>query len=75
MTLIAVFLLLLAGCVQDPPPSASPHVNATEAIDLPPPPQRALTVGVYNCIDTTGQRRPTGLPQELSTAVPMDCTP
>jgi curli biogenesis system outer membrane secretion channel CsgG len=32
-------------------------------------------VGIYNCIDTTGQRRPTLLAQELSTAVPMDCTP
>jgi curli biogenesis system outer membrane secretion channel CsgG len=75
LALIAVCLVGLAGCVQDPLPSASPHVMEREAIDLPPPPPRALTVGVYNCIDTTGQRRPTGLAQELSTAVPMDCTP
>ncbi len=73
--LTVVCLLWLAGCVQDPLPSASPHVNTKEEIDLPPPPPRALTVGVYNCLDTTGQRRPTGLAQELSTAVPMDCTP
>lgn len=75
VTLIVVCPLVLAGCVQDPLPSASPHVNVPEAIDLPPPPPRPLTVGVYNCIDSTGQRRPTGLAQELSTAVPMDCTP
>jgi curli biogenesis system outer membrane secretion channel CsgG len=75
LALIAVCVLGLAGCVQDPLPSASPHVSEREPIDLPPPPPRALSVGVYNCIDTTGQRRPTGLAQELSTAVPMDCTP
>ena len=68
-------LAALTGCVQDPLPSALPQVVATEEITLPPPPPRALTVGVYNCIDTSGQRRPTGVAQELSTAVPMDCTP
>ena len=46
-----------------------------QEIVLPPPPKRALNVGVYNCIDTTGQRRPSGSSQELSSAVPMDCTP
>ena len=56
-------------------PSATPNVIAEQEIVLPPPPPRALTVGIYNCIDTTGQRRPTLLAQELSTAVPMDCTP
>src|SRR4051794_13479742 len=56
-------------------PSATPNVMDEQEIALPPPPARALTVGIYNCIDTTGQRRPTLLAQELSTAVPMDCTP
>jgi curli production assembly/transport component CsgG len=67
--------LILAGCVQDPLPSENPQVVEEQPIALPPPPPRPLTVGVYNCIDTTGQRRPTQLAQELSTAVPLDCTP
>jgi curli biogenesis system outer membrane secretion channel CsgG len=50
-------------------------VIAEEEIALPPPPPRPLTFGIYTCIDTTGQRRPTTQPQELSTAVPLDCTP
>lgn len=72
---IVACLLGLAGCVQDPLPSEHPHAVEEKEIVLPPPPRRPLTVGVYNCIDTTGQRRPTQLPQELSTAVPLDCTP
>jgi curli production assembly/transport component CsgG len=56
-------------------PVNPPEVLVQPEITLPPPPPRALTVGVYSCIDTSGQRRPTRLPQELSTAVPMDCTP
>jgi curli biogenesis system outer membrane secretion channel CsgG len=68
-------LLLLGGCVMEPLPSATPDLLTDDAIDLPPPPQRPLAVGIYNCIDTTGQRRPTGSAQELSTAVPLDCTP
>ncbi len=67
--------LAMTGCIQDPLPSPTPNVVAEEEISLPPPPPRPLTVGIYNCIDTTGQRRPTLQPQELSTAVPMDCTP
>lgn len=63
----------LAGCVSAP--VNPPEVLAQPEIVLPPAPPRALTVGVYSCIDTSGQRRPTRLPQELSTAVPMDCTP
>jgi curli production assembly/transport component CsgG len=63
----------LAGCVSAP--VNPPEVLVQPEITLPPPPPRALTVGVYSCIDTSGQRRPTRLPQELSTAVPMDCTP
>jgi curli biogenesis system outer membrane secretion channel CsgG len=74
-SLLAAVLLALAGCVQDPVASATPNVMVEREIALPPPPPRALTVGIYNCIDTTGQRRPTLLAQELSTAVPMDCTP
>jgi len=69
------FMLALTGCVSEGAPSAMPTVLSDEPISLPPPPPRALTVGIYNCIDTTGQRRPTGQPQELSTAVPVDCTP
>jgi curli biogenesis system outer membrane secretion channel CsgG len=65
----------LTACVQDPPPSAQPLLLKAEEIVLPPPPARALTVAIYNCIDTTGQRRPTGTAQELSSAVPMDCSP
>lgn len=65
----------VAGCVTGPLPSARPAMIADEEIVLPPPPARTLTVGVYNCIDTSGQRRPTGAAQELSTAVPLDCTP
>ncbi len=72
---LGVCLLSSAGCVQDPLPSAEPIGVKDEEIVLPPAPARPLTVGVYNCIDTTGQRRPTGQPQELSTAVPLDCTP
>ena len=77
---IRVALLLaapvaLSGCVQDALPSAAPNVVKEEEIPLPPPPPRALTVGIYNCLDTTGQRRPTGAAQELSSAVPIDCTP
>jgi curli biogenesis system outer membrane secretion channel CsgG len=68
-------LLVLSGCVQDMPPSAAPQVVAEEEIPLPTAPPRALTVAIYNCNDTTGQRRPTGASQELSSAVPMDCTP
>jgi curli production assembly/transport component CsgG len=75
VSLIAAGLLTMAGCIQDPLPSATPDVMVEDEIPLPPPPKRALTVGIYNCIDTTGQRRPTLLAQELSTAVPMDCTP
>lgn len=67
---------LLGGCVTAPLPSAEPRALETAEITmLPPPPKRALTVGIYTCTDTTGQRRPTTQPQELSTAVPMDCTP
>lgn len=68
-------LCSLTGCIQAPPPSAHPAVLTSEEIVLPPPPARALTIGVYSCIDTTGQRRPSGAPQELSTAVPLDCSP
>ncbi len=71
----ACCLLALAGCIADGAPSQTPHVQADQPIELPPPPRRALTAGVYNCIDTSGQRRPTGAAQELSTAVPLDCTP
>jgi len=63
----------LAGCVSAP--VNPPQVLVQPEITLPPAPPRALTIGVYSCIDTSGQRRPTRLPQELSTAVPMDCTP
>jgi curli biogenesis system outer membrane secretion channel CsgG len=72
---LAALVSCLAGCVQDAPPSAKPQTLEAEEITLPPPPARALTVAVYNCIDTTGQRRPTGTAQELSSAVPMDCSP
>lgn len=72
---IAVYLFTLPGCVWEGLPSATPTVLTDEPISLPPPPRRPLTLGIYNCIDTTGQRRPTGQPQELSTAVPLDCTP
>ena len=65
----------LGGCVLAPAPADQPQTAAVEAIALPPPPKRALTVGIYSCADTTGQRRPSGQPQELSTALPMDCTP
>ena len=68
-------LLALTGCVVDPNPSAKPEIVDSPEIKLPDKPKRALTAGVYSCIDTTGQRRPTGQPQELSTAVPMDCSP
>ena len=73
--LVLMCAACLAGCVQEPLPSAQPRIVNEKEIVLPPPPPRALTVAVYNCIDTTGQRRPTGLAQELSTAVPLDCTP
>lgn len=73
--LVAICALGLSGCVQEPLSSAAPRIVAEKTIVLPPPPRRPLTVGIYNCIDTTGQRRPTGVAQELSTAVPMDCTP
>jgi curli production assembly/transport component CsgG len=68
-------VLALSGCSTRPTLVKPPTVVARQEIPLPPPPPRALTVGVYSCIDTSGQRRPTQLPQELSTAVPMDCTP
>ncbi len=64
----------LAACAHTPL-STPPVVQPRAEITLPPPPPRALTVGVYSCIDTSGQRRPTGQPEELSTAAPMDCTP
>jgi curli production assembly/transport component CsgG len=73
--LLAACVASLGGCAQDPLPSAQSQVLQAEAIALPPAPKRALNIGVYNCIDTTGQRRPTGASQELSSAVPMDCTP
>lgn len=68
-------LLALGACVQDKLPSAAPKLMEEQEIPLPPQPKHMLTVGVYNCIDTTGQRRPTQTTQELSSAVPMDCTP
>jgi curli production assembly/transport component CsgG len=71
---VAILALLQAACVSAPL-ATPPVVLAQKEITLPPPPPRALTVGVYSCIDTSGQRRPTGQPQELSTAAPMDCTP
>lgn len=73
--IVGALLFALTGCMDAPPPSATPSVLTSDAIVLPPPPARPLTVGVYSCIDTTGQRRPTGAPQELSTAVPLDCSP
>ena len=66
---------MLNGCVWEGLPSETPTVLADDPISLPPPPKRPLTLGVYSCIDTSGQRRPTGQAQELSTAVPVDCTP
>lgn len=71
---LIVAATLLAGCVH-PAVSEPPRIVPRAEIALPPPPARALTVGVYSCIDTSGQRRPTMVSQELSTAVPMDCTP
>jgi curli production assembly/transport component CsgG len=76
LAVILAATFLLAGCSWTPFPSAEPQSLATPEITmLPPPPKRALTVGIYTCTDTTGQRRPSGQAQELSTAVPMDCTP
>jgi len=68
-------MLAQAACVMDPLPSASAIVVQEEDIPLPPPPPRALMASTYNCIDTSGQRRPSLVIQELSTAVPQDCTP
>jgi len=70
-----VLTLALSGCVWEGVPSEQASTLTAEEIVLPPPPPRALAVGIYNCIDTSGQRRPTGSSQELSTAVPLDCTP
>lgn len=67
--------LTLNACQHIAAPGAPPVVAARGEIELPPPPVRPLTVGIYSCVDTSGQRRPTQLPQELSTAAPMDCTP
>src|SRR5207244_1249660 len=68
-------LVSLTGCVIALRPAARPQVIANKEIALPSPPARALTVSIYNCTDTTGQRRPTEAAQELSTAVPLDCSP
>jgi curli biogenesis system outer membrane secretion channel CsgG len=68
-------MLALAACTTDPLPSASAVAVEEEDIPLPPRPPRALTASTYNCIDTSGQRRPSTTIQELSTAVPQDCTP
>jgi curli biogenesis system outer membrane secretion channel CsgG len=67
--------VLLAACVQDPLPGAAATPLAAEPIVLPPAPKHVLNVGIYDCMDTTGQKRPTGAAQELSSAVPLDCTP
>lgn len=67
--------LALGACQHIARPGAPPTVAPRVEIELPPPPGRPLTVGIYSCVDTSGQRRPTQLPQELSTAAPMDCTP
>lgn len=75
IALLLACLSGLAGCVQDLWLSAKPHELQVEEIVLPPPPTSALTVAIYNCIDTTGQRRPTGTSQALSSAVPLDCSP
>jgi hypothetical protein len=72
---VAACLLTLNGCVWEGLPSDTPTVLTDDPISLPPPPKRPLTLGVYSCIDTSGQRRPTGQAQELSTAVPVDCSP
>ncbi|CAH2602900.1 conserved exported protein of unknown function [Rhodovastum atsumiense] len=68
-------LLAQAGCTMDPLPSASAETTQSENIPLPPPPPRPLTATIYNCIDTSGQRRPSQSVQELSAAVPQDCAP
>jgi curli biogenesis system outer membrane secretion channel CsgG len=68
-------MLAQAACTMDPLPSASAVAVQEEDIPLPPRPPRALTASTYNCIDTSGQRRPSTTIQELSTAVPQDCTP
>ena len=73
--LVALSVPLLGGCMTFPEVGAPPKVQARQEIPLPDPPQRPLTVGIYSCIDTSGQRRPDQVVQELSTAVPMDCTP
>lgn len=74
-TPILAAALALCGRQHVTPRPTPPQVAPRAEIDLPPPPARPLTVGVYSCVDTSGQRRPTQLPQELSTAAPMDCTP
>ena len=70
-----VLTTVLGGCVLAPPPASDPQTAERTEIALPAPPKRALTVGIYSCADTSGQRRPSGQAQELSTALPMDCTP
>ena len=73
--LLALLVPALGGCGTFPGEGAPPKVQPRQEIALPDPPKRPLTVGIYSCIDTSGQRRPDQVVQELSTAVPMDCTP
>ncbi len=73
----AASLVFLAGCAVPPPPSAKVNLNLTRpiAIAAGKTPAAPVYVGVYSCTDTTGQHAPTGAIEELSTAVPQDCTP
>lgn len=52
-----------------------PSVVVQGDIGLPSAPIRALTVGVYNCLDTSGQRAFSATAELVSYAVPQDCSP
>jgi curli production assembly/transport component CsgG len=69
--------LLAGGCATPglrnaqlgPQPVVGPLTTTAPALAELPPPQRPITVAVYDFPDLTGQRRPGGLVADLSTAV------
>jgi curli production assembly/transport component CsgG len=86
MRAIAIILMCaasLAGCAAvavDPAPpqvvQALPTARSSEALIPQPANGHAMNVGIYGCIDSTGQKRkgPPGV-ADFSSAVPQDCAP
>lgn len=83
--LLALLIGSLAGCTAwlppfDPPEKiVAPVVSGKSRADLiaqRPPDHVPYNIGIYNCFDTTGQKRKgEGGGSDFSSAVPQDCAP